>query len=1184
MKPTTASSKTVQRTSLLEQPQPPQLPNSIEFDITTPIGILDPKGERNNPLTGRPYQNLYTNDGNYRNKSYTELAKGWTQLSVYKRRVELLQKMHDHQIVCAKSGTGSGKTVLFPKFALHVGGYKQRVLCAIPKRLITESSAGFAAATLDVPLGREVGFKFKNSRKDGFSAKHTMLAFATTGTITTMIQNDPMLSEYSYLVIDEAHERSMEMDKLLSLVKELVRRRKDIRVLIMSATIELDDYMNFFPAPTFDCVAVDVKGNAPYHRELVWRDKPLKNGTSKDSIIQAIVDQVVFILRNCPLKNDHVLRGKIMKSLANHPSSTNKDKKVTVGTSNTNTKTTTTRTTTTTTTTAKTEPEPKTEENKSDLESVIVDGDIIAFVPTAKYADDICRSLHNLRQKEKLANFFCTKLESKSADRKVRCSDGQFMTKPNGDTVTEEDLAKDETLYHSHPDNDPKHPFTRKIVIATDVAESSVTINGATYVVDSAVAINSRFHPREQLTELEQHYVAKDAIAQRQGRVARTSPGVVYHLYTEKEYNAFDKITTPAFRNSDLSADVLGLLAMPGKDRVSDVRTFYNNMFEPPKPLFFDSACRTLRGHGALTQLRDEASGIPTPNHDTRTMLGRAMSFFRGSFTPAQAKSLVVSEFYHCSREMSHIVAMVQACSGKPFVVELMQTDSKTKQPYPVPLRFVSQYGDHLTMLHIFQQYHQEKKRHTDVNLSAAAQRQFCKRFHMKPKFFDTVEELSSRIYRTLREEVFRNADQTLLNISEESVLDAEALEQSLQKNNSPHFWKVGRRTHRQGGSFSLSSDFTAVYDVNPSGTRDLEVLYSLFPSAERNLRSILHIIARRKTNTIDKPNEHDPHLVQQTFPTPESARNALSEHISEYKTEVFASLSLEQQEKVVTALREDISHREEEHVRAQKRAADDSNITDPEAASEAVGHKHWLEKLRVFAAKAQHRLEQRRAAADAKQKRQFEQKEKHCRQQTVREVIGKRHLYPPPSDYYSPEWSNVEHRLMRAMVEGYLTQLGVRNGRSYMSTFPEIKTSANIDQNSTLTSTYWKDVHQLQKFDVVIYESLSKNMMGKVTMQTVSVLPARVRNDSVVQHMVHIVSGQKQVSKENPPLPTSTTPNTSKLLTTKKVHVNNHRPLRRHSMRRSEVIRSQLNHTTYKKKLHASKRTRSNRHNPRHQ
>ena len=140
-----------------------------KLDIMSKIGILDPEGKEVNPLTGEPYQNMYS-DEMLKNTdipiTYKSLAKEkWTILPVYQKKEEIIKAMDKHQVLLGISGTGSGKSVLLPKFALHISNYEKKVLCCIPTKVSVKSSAEFAAKCMDVQLGQEVGYFYKGDKK-----------------------------------------------------------------------------------------------------------------------------------------------------------------------------------------------------------------------------------------------------------------------------------------------------------------------------------------------------------------------------------------------------------------------------------------------------------------------------------------------------------------------------------------------------------------------------------------------------------------------------------------------------------------------------------------------------------------------------------------------------------------------------------------------------------------------------------------------------------------------------------------------------------------------------------------------------------------------------------------------------------------------------------------------------------
>ena len=345
------------------------------FKLFDKIGILDPEGLNVNPLTGNPYENLHKGEltrGKKQPSTYAQLAKEtWKPLGVYKRSTDILKTLNNYQIVCAKSGTGSGKTVIFPKYALHVGGYKKRVLCAIPKKLITKSGAAFAARVLDVRLGEEVGYMYKGERE--VSVDKTMLTFTTTGSVNALIKRDEILSNYDYLVIDEAHERSSAMDMLLLFVKQMVMKRSSIKIIIMSATIDLEVYRRYFTDPhfKFSFATLNIEGDPTYPRSLVYRapHQFVRKGTDKKVIEDGLVAEIASILDRPPLRHDKKLTQYIITELK-------KSKKY--------------------------------KDNSNPVEDNINDGDIIAFVPAGSFGVNVCEKLKELQKtKPQWQPFFC---------------------------------------------------------------------------------------------------------------------------------------------------------------------------------------------------------------------------------------------------------------------------------------------------------------------------------------------------------------------------------------------------------------------------------------------------------------------------------------------------------------------------------------------------------------------------------------------------------------------------------------------------------------------------------------------------------------------------------------------------------------------------------------------------------
>lgn len=230
-------------------------------------GIMDPNGKYPNPLTGQPYSPLYNY---YANKTKDGKPDGWTNFQPWKDRIEILKKIHKYNILLAKLPPGTGKTVILPKLLLHYCGYTTPVICTTPRQVTTNGAAEYAAKCLDVPfyLTNETGedlinpdvkrgekrydtglriVGYKHGASKGMDNANTKLLFCTDGTLKQKILSgtDTILSKYGGVVIDEAHERSVNIDVVIALLMDIIKVRPDFKVIIMSATIDLNLFKDY---------------------------------------------------------------------------------------------------------------------------------------------------------------------------------------------------------------------------------------------------------------------------------------------------------------------------------------------------------------------------------------------------------------------------------------------------------------------------------------------------------------------------------------------------------------------------------------------------------------------------------------------------------------------------------------------------------------------------------------------------------------------------------------------------------------------------------------------------------------------------------------------------------------------------------------------------------------------------
>ena len=222
-----------------------------------PDGILDPEGRYPNPFTGQPYSPNYKKEAI---KMVEGKNKGWSGLKTYIDRFDILRRIHQYQFTLLIATTGVGKTVIVPKLLSHYFGYEKAIICTTPRQATTLDAANWSATLADVPFiwKDPITGETKNRKKDFYIGmrygaekekddKATKILFATDGTIKSiMMRTNPNLDGYYGILIDEAHERSVNIDVLIGLIVDLCKRRPEFRVILMSATVNEEVFIQYF--------------------------------------------------------------------------------------------------------------------------------------------------------------------------------------------------------------------------------------------------------------------------------------------------------------------------------------------------------------------------------------------------------------------------------------------------------------------------------------------------------------------------------------------------------------------------------------------------------------------------------------------------------------------------------------------------------------------------------------------------------------------------------------------------------------------------------------------------------------------------------------------------------------------------------------------------------------------------
>lgn len=490
-------------------------------------------------------------------------------------RNEFLQMYQKSQILIFVGETGSGKTTQIPQFVLfddQPNIQRKLVACTQPRRVAAMSVAQRVADEMDVTLGEEVGY---NIRFEDVTGPKTVLKYMTDGMLLREAMNDNDLKRYSTIILDEAHERTLATDTLMGLLKEVVKRRPDLKIVVMSATLDAQKFQSYFN----DAPLLAVPGRT-HPVEIFYTESPERD------YVEAALRTVLQI---------HA-----------------------------------------------TEPE----------------GDILLFLTGEEEIEDACRKIN---------------LEVDEMIREVDA--GPMKVYPLYGTLPPQQQQR---IFEAAPTSRiPGGRPGRKCIVSTNIAETSLTIDGIVYVVDPGFSKQKVYNPRIRVESLLVSPISKASAQQRAGRAGRTRPGKCFRLYTE---DAFKKelieTTYPEILRSNLASTVLDLKKLGIDDLV------HFDLMDPPAP---ETLMRALEELNYLACLDDDGE---------LTALGNLASDF--PLDPALAVMLISSPEFYCSNEMLSLTALLSV----PQI--FVRPASARKRADEMKALFAHPDGDHLTMLNVY--------------------------------------------------------------------------------------------------------------------------------------------------------------------------------------------------------------------------------------------------------------------------------------------------------------------------------------------------------------------------------------------------------------------------------------------------------------------------------------------------
>eukprot|EP01102_Stenamoeba_stenopodia_P013557 TRINITY_DN4417_c0_g2_i2.p1 TRINITY_DN4417_c0_g2~~TRINITY_DN4417_c0_g2_i2.p1 ORF type:complete len:710 (+),score=185.78 TRINITY_DN4417_c0_g2_i2:150-2279(+) len=524
-----------------------------------------------NPYNGKPYS-----------QRYYEILDKRKQLPVYEFRDKFLEDVKNNTVVVLVGETGSGKTTQIPQFLVEAGyiqNGKKIVGCTQPRRVAAMSVAKRVSDEMDVVLGQEVGYSI---RFEDVTSDRTFLKYLTDGMLLREAMDDPLLSRYSVIILDEAHERTLSTDILFGLIKEVLKNRKnDLKLIVMSATLDAKKFQDYFDSAPL----LTVPGRT-HPVEIYYTPEP-----QRDYLEAAIQTAIHIHLNEAP-------------------------------------------------------------------------GDILMFLTGEEEIEDACKRL--MREVENMG----------SSIPQLKCLPLYSSLPP----------AQQQKIFEPAPANG------RKCICATNIAETSLTIDGIVYVIDPGFSKQKIYNPRIRVESLLVSPISRASAQQRAGRAGRTQPGKSFRLYTEKAFKK-DLLpqTHPEILRSNLSSVVLQLKKLGIDDLV------HFDFMDPPAPETLMRALELLNYLGAL----DDEGNL--------TDLGSKMAEF--PLDPQLSKAILTASRFKCTNEIITITSLLSVpnCFTRPKEAQRAADEAKAKFQHPD--------GDHLSLLNVFHAY-KEKSEDPSVDIN----------------------------------------------------------------------------------------------------------------------------------------------------------------------------------------------------------------------------------------------------------------------------------------------------------------------------------------------------------------------------------------------------------------------------------------------------------------------------------
>ncbi|MFC6668886.1 ATP-dependent RNA helicase HrpA [Marinobacterium aestuariivivens] len=583
----------------------------------------------------------------------------YPSLPVSQRRDEIARLIADNQVVVVAGETGSGKTTQLPKICLELGfGCRGLIGHTQPRRLAARTVANRIAEELHSPLGDKVGYQVRFTEQ---VSEQSLIKLMTDGILLAETQRDPLLERYEVIIIDEAHERSLNIDFLLGYLKRILPRRPDLKLIITSATIDLERFSRHFDGAPI----IEVSGRTypveVLYRPLTDRGEEQQDIDQQQAILEA-VEEIVLLER---------------------------------------------------------------QQKKAP-------GDMLVFLSGEREIRETAETL-----------------------RRAQLRDTEVMP-----LYARLSLAEQNRVFQGE-----RGPG-RRIVLATNVAETSVTVPGIRYVIDPGQARISRYSYRAKVQRLPIEPISQASANQRAGRCGRVAEGVCIRLYAREDFDARPRFTDAEIRRTNLAAVILQMLSL----RLGDIAEF--PFIDPPDSRFINDGYKLLEELGAV----DEARGITPQGRQLAKLpvdprIGRMV--LEGARQEALREVLVVASALSCQDPRERPLEKQQAADEKHRL-------------------YADEESDFVTMLNLWNLYEEQRQA-----LSQNQLRKYCQKHFLSFMRMREWRDVHRQLHIIARElELRENREPAAADALHKSLLAGLLSQIGMRQENKEYLGARNRRFH----------------------------------------------------------------------------------------------------------------------------------------------------------------------------------------------------------------------------------------------------------------------------------------------------------------------------------------------------------------------------------------------------